>query len=160
MTLGRLEFLDSGAPTLLYDAQRNKPAGHSGTHSNMLLSSLTPLVLVHVPGSGALLRMELDTGSNITTFTKNAVPVAPTLFAGAKRYVWHVGGVGGVVRERRALRLPEATLVIGRRRVAPRNVIVSSCESATKDGVLGANILREGARWTMDFKTMRLSVSN
>ena len=68
MTLGRLEFLDSGAPTLLYDAQRNKPAGHSGTHSNMLLSSLTPLVLVHVPGSGALLRMELDTGSNITTF--------------------------------------------------------------------------------------------
>ena len=160
MTLGRLEFLYSGTPTFLYDVQRNKPTSHSNTHSNMLLSSLTPLLLVHVPGSGALLRMELDTGSNIATFTKNAITVAPTFFASAKGYVWHVGGVGGVVRERRALRLPEATLVIGGRRVVLKNVIVSSRESATKDGVIGANILREGTRWTMDFKTMRLSVTN
>ena len=160
MTLGRLEFLDSGTPTLLYDVQRSKPAGHYGAHSNMVLASLTPLVLVHVPGSGALLRMELDTGSNITTFTKNAMTVTPTFFAGAKPYVWHVGGVGGVVREHRALRLPEATLIIGRRRIVLKNVIVSSRSSATKDGVIGANIFREGKRWTMDFKTMRLSVSN
>ena len=70
MTLGRIEILDSGTPTLLYDVQRSKLAGHYDAHSNMVLSCLTPLVLVHVPGSGALLRMELDTGSNMTTFTK------------------------------------------------------------------------------------------
>ena len=69
MTLGRLEILDSGTPTLLYDVQHSKLAGHYDAHSNMVLSCLTPLVLVHVPGSGALMRMELDTGSNITTFT-------------------------------------------------------------------------------------------
>ena len=86
--------------------------------------------------------------------------VAPTFFAGAKPYVWHVGGVGGVVREHRALRLPEATLMIGRHHIVLKNVIVSSRSSATKDGVIGANIFREGKRWTMDFKTMRLSVSN
>ncbi|MHB1871408.1 MAG: aspartyl protease family protein [Steroidobacteraceae bacterium] len=113
MTLGRLEFRNSSAPTLLYDVQRNQTTVHRDTHSNMFLSSLTPYVLVHAAGSSVMLRMELDTGSNSTVFTKNAMTVAPIFFSRAKRYVWHAGGVGGVVKERRALRLPEATLVIG-----------------------------------------------
>ena len=160
MTLGRLEFLDSATPTLLYDVQRNQTTVYRDTHSNMLLSSLTPYVLVHVAGSRAMLRMELDTGSNRTIFTKNAIAVAPIFFSRAKRYLWHAGGVGGVIKERRALRLPEATLVIGGRRVVLKNVIVSSRDSATKDGVIGANILRGSTRWIMDFKTMRFSVAN
>lgn len=159
MALGRLEFLNSAAPTLRYDVQRNTPTS-AGAHSNMVLSSLEPLVLVRVSGAGTPLRMELDTGSNITTFTKNAMTAAPAFFASAKPYVWHVGGVGGGVRERQALRLPEATLVIGGRQIVLRNLVVSSRASATKDGVIGANILREGTRWTMDFKTMRLAVTN
>ena len=160
MTLGRLEFLDSDTPTFRYDVQHSKPVGHYDAHSNMVLSALTPLVLVHVPGSGALLRMVLDTGSNMTTFTKNAMTVAPTFFAGAKPYVLHFGGAGGSVRERRALRLPEATLIIGRHHIVLKNVIVSSRSSATRDGVIGANILRAGKRLTIDFKAMRVSVSN
>jgi len=154
------EFLNSAAPTLLYDVQRNQTTVHRDTHSNMLLSSLTPYVLVRAAGSSAMLRMELDTGSNSTIFMKNAMTVAPIFFSRAKRYVWHAGGVGGVVKERWALRLPEATLVIGGRRVVLKNVIVSSRDSATKDGVIGANILREGTRWIMDFKTMRFSIAN
>ena len=160
MTLGRLEFLDSDTPTFRYDVQHSKPVGHYDAHSNMVLSALTPLVLVHVPGSGALLRMVLDTGSNMTTFTKNAMTDAPTFFAGAKPYVLHFGGAGGSVRERRALRLPEATLIIGRHHIVLKNVIVSSRSSATRDGVIGANILRAGKRLTIDFKAMRVSVSN
>ena len=160
MALGRLQFVNSATPTLLYDARRDKRAGHAGAHSNMLLSSLEPLVLVRVPGAAAPLRMELDTGSNITTFSKNAIAAAPVFFAGARRYVWHVGGVGGVITERRALRLPEATLIIGGRRIILKSIVVSSHASATRDGVIGANILREGARWTMDFKTMTLAVTN
>ena len=160
MTLGRLEFLDSATPTLLYDVQRNQTIVHRDTHSNMLLSSLTPYVLVHVAGSRAMLRMELDTGSNSTIFTKNAMAVAPNFFARAQHYVWHVGGVGGFVKERRALRLPEATLIIGERRVVLKNVIASSRDSATNDGVIGANILRGNTRWIMDFKTMTFSVAN
>ena len=85
MTLGRLEFLDSATPTLLYDVQRTQTTAHRDTHSNMLLSSLTPYVLVHAAGSRAMLRMELDTGSNSTIFTKNAMAVAPIFFARAKR---------------------------------------------------------------------------
>lgn len=160
MTLGRIELLDSGTPTLRYDVPHSKPAGHYDSHSNLVLSALTPLVLVHVPGSGALLRMELDTGSNMTTFTKNAMTIAPTFFAGANPYVLHFGGVGGSVREHRALRLPEATLMIGRHHIVLKNVIVSPRSSATKDGVIGANILRAGKRLTIDFKAMRFSVSN
>ena len=160
MTLGRLEFLDSATPALLYDVQCKQTTVHRDTHSNMLLSSLTPYVLVHVAGSRAMLRMELDTGSNSTIFTKNAMSVAPNFFAGAQHYVWHVGGVGGFVKERRALRLPEATLIIGERRVVLKNVIVSSRDSATNDGVIGANILRGSTRWIMDFKTMTFSVAN
>ena len=160
MTLGRLEFLDSGTPTFRYDVPHSNPAGHYDIHSNLVLSALTPLVLVHVPGSGALLRMVLDTGANMTNFTKNAMTVAPTFFAGAKPYVFHFGGVGGSVREHRALRLPEATLIIGRHHIVLKNVIVSSRSSATRDGVIGANILRAGKRLTIDFKAMRVSVSN
>ena len=160
MTLGRIEFLDSGTPTLRYDLPHSKPAGHYDSHSNLMLSALTPLVLVHVPGSGALLRMELDTGSNMTTFAKSAMTIAPTFFAGANPYVLHFGGVGGSVREHRALRLPEATLMIGRHHIVLKNVIVSPRSSATKDGVIGANILRAGRRLTIDFKAMRVSVSN
>ena len=160
MTLGRIEFLDSGTPTFRYDVPHSNPAGHYDIHSNLVLSALTPLVLVHVPGSGALLRMVLDTGANMTNFTKNAMTVAPTFFAGAKPYVLHFGGVGGSVREHRALRLPEATLIIGRHHIVLKNVIVSSRSSATRDGVIGANILRAGKRLTIDFKAMRVSVSN
>jgi len=160
MTLGRLEFLNSATPTLLYDVQRNQITVHRDTHSNMLLSGLTPYVLVHVAGSRAMLRMQLDTGSDSTSFTKNAMAVAPIFFSSAKRHVWHFGGVGGVATERQALRLPEATLLIGGRRVVLKNVIVSSRDSPTKDGVIGANILRGAARWIMDFKTMRFSVAN
>jgi hypothetical protein len=68
--------------------------------------------------------------------------------------------VGGVAKERQALRLPKATLLVGGRGVVLKNVIVSSRDSPTKDGVIGANILRRATRWIMDFKTMRFSVAN
>ena len=160
MTLGRLEFLNSATPTLLYDVRPSRAAVHPDIHSNMLLSGLTPYVLVHVAGSRALLRMKLDTGSDSTSFTKNAMAVAPNFFSSAKRYVWHFGGVGGVAKERHALRLPEAALLIGGRGVVLKNVMVSSRDSPTKDGVIGSNIFREATRWIMDFKTMRFSVAN
>ena len=160
MALGRLELVNSGAPTLRYDSRRAQHASQAGVHSNLLLSSLEPLVLVRVPGARVPLRMELDTGSNITTFTRNARADAPVLFAQAKRYTWRAAGMGGVVTEHRALRLPEVPLTIGGRTIIMRNVVVSSQESATSDGVIGEDVFRQGARWTMDFKAMALAVSN
>lgn len=161
MALGRLEFVNSGAPTFSYGALRGKPATQAGFHSNMLLSALSPLVLVRVPGTATPLRMELDTGANRSHFTRNAIADAPApFFAHAERYVWHVAGMGGVVTERQALRLPEVTLTIGGRPITLGNVVVSSRTSATSDGVIGEDILRQGARWTMDFKTMRLEAAN
>jgi hypothetical protein len=159
MALGRLELVNSGAPTLLYDVPRGKPARQAEVHSNLLLSCLEPLVLVRVPGAGAPLRMELDTGSNITTFAPNARAAAPGLFAQAELYTWHMAGIGGVVTDRRALRLPEVPFSIGGRTIIMKNVVVSSRASATSDGVIGADIFRQGTRWTMDFTTMTLAES-
>lgn len=159
MALGPLELVNSGAPTLRYDARRGKRASPAGAHSNLLLSSLEPLVLVRVPGAAVPLRMKLDTGSNITTFTQNARAHAPTLFAHAERYTWHVAGMGGVVTEHRALRLPEVPLTIGGQTIIMKNVVVSSRAGATSDGVIGEDIFRQGRRWTADFKAMTLAVS-
>lgn len=158
--LGRLEFVSSGSPALLYDVPAGRPAGHAGGQSNMLLWGLEPLVLVHVPGAANPLRMELDTGSNITYFTKNAIADDSALLGRAKRYVWHVGGLGRIMKERRALRLPVVTFTIGGRPITMKNIVISSRTSASSDGVIGEDILRHGARWTMDFKSMTLEVSH
>jgi len=159
MALGRLEFVNSGAPRLLYGVSRGEPANQGGAHPNMLLSGLEPLVLVRVPGAGNPLRMKVDTGSDHTYFTSNAARDAPVFFAHAEQYNWHVGGAGGIVTERRALRLPEASLTIGGRQIILRNVIVSSRASSTSDGVIGEDIFHQGTRWKMDFKTMTLAAS-
>jgi predicted aspartyl protease len=159
MALGRLEFANSGSPRLLYDLSRSKTANEPRAHPNMLLAGLEPLLLVRVPGAGSALRMKLDTGSDRTYFTRNATQDAPALFARAKQYVWHVGSAGGVVTERRALRLPETPFTIGERRIVLKNVIVNSRASSTNDGVIGEDLLSQDARWTIDFKTMTLAVA-
>jgi Aspartyl protease len=159
MALGRLEFVNSGSPRLLYDRPRSKTANEARAHPNMLLSGLEPLLLVRVPGVGHPLRMKLDTGSDRTYFTRNATQDAPALFAQAKQYVWHVGSAGGVVAERRALRLPKTPFTIGKRRIVLRNVIVSSRTDSTSDGVIGEDLLSQPTRWTIDFKSMTLAVA-
>ncbi len=125
----------------------------------MLLSGLEPLLLVRVPGAGNPLRMKLDTGSDRTYFTRNAIRDAPALFAHARKYVWRVGSAGGVVTERQALRVPETPFIIGGRRIALKNVIVNSRASSTSDGVIGEDLLAQDARWTIDFKFMALAVA-
>ncbi|MGH8317435.1 MAG: retropepsin-like aspartic protease family protein [Steroidobacteraceae bacterium] len=159
MALGRLEFVNSGSPRLLYDISRGKTANEARARPNMLLSGLEPLLLVRVPGAGNPLRMKLDTGSDRTYFTRNATQDAPALFAHAEQYVWHVGSAGGVVTERRARRLPEAPFIIGERRIVLKNVIVNSRASSTSDGVIGEDLLSQDARWTIDFKSMTLAVA-
>lgn len=159
MALGRLEFVNSPTPTLLYDVPRDQSASEDGAHWNMLLAGLEPLVLVRVPGKDAPLVMKLDTGANATSFTQKALADAPTLLAHAERYVDHSAGIGGAVTDQRALRLPQVTLTIAGQPVTLQNVVVSSQANSTSDGVLGADLFRHGARWTMDFKTMTLAVS-
>ncbi len=161
MALGRrLEFVNSGAPTLLYDVPPGKPAGRAGSGSNMLLSGLAPLVLVHVPGALNPLPMELDTGAPSTVFDHNAVADAPILLAHAKRHVLQAVGAGGVVSEG-GLLLPEVTLTIGERQFALKNVPVYPAASAISsyhiDGLIGQNVVRQGAWWVIDFKTMTLA---
>lgn len=160
MTLGRLEFVNSGAPRLLYDVPRGNRVRRAGSHSNMLLSGNTPLVLVGIPGISNSLRMILDTGSPSAMFSYNAVKEAPALFTRAKEHVLPAVGAGGVVKERRAMILPDVTLAIGARRFKLKNVPVDSPTSAISsygvDGIVGQNILRQSARWTLDFKTMTL----
>lgn len=159
MALGRLEIVNSDTPRLLYDISRGKTANETEVHSNMLLSGLEPMVLVRVPGAVNPLRMTLDTGSDRTYFTRNATRDSPALFAHAEHYVWHVGSAGGAVTERRDIRLPETPFTIGGRRIILKNVIVSSHESSTSDGVIGEDMLRQGAGWTIDFKAMTLAVT-
>lgn len=159
MALGRLELVNSGTPTLLYDVPRGKPASQDGVHSNMLLSGLEPLVLVRVPGEDAPLVMKLDTGSSTTTLTQKALADAPVLRAHAEGYVDHFAGIGGAVTDRRALRLPEVMLTIAGQPITLKNVVVSSRADSTSDGVIGEDIFRQGARWTMDFGTMTLAVA-
>ena len=159
MALGRLEFVNSGSPRLLYDLSRGKTASEARAHPNMLLSGLEPLLLVRVPGAGNPLRMKLDTGSDRTYFTRNAIRDAPALFAHARKYVWRVGSAGGVVTERQALRVPETPFIIGGRRIVLKNVIVNSRASSTSDGVIGEDLLAQDARWTIDFKFMALAVA-
>lgn len=93
MALGRLQFVNSAAPTLSYDVSHGRSAGRAGPHSNMLLSGLDPLVLVRVPGAVRPLRMELDTGADRTDFTHDALAKSPALSAHVEPYVWQ--GVGG-----------------------------------------------------------------
>lgn len=159
MALGRLEFVNSGAPRLLYGVSRGKAANEAEANPNMLLSGLEPLVLVRVPGACHPVLMKLDTGSNRTYFTRNAARDSPTLFAHAEQYVWHEGSVGGTVTEQRARRLPQTPLIIGGRRIILKNILVSSQASSKSDGVLGADIFRQGAGWTIDFKTMTLAAA-
>lgn len=159
MALGRLEFVNSGSPTLLYDISRGNAGNEASTHPNMLLSGLEPLLLVRVSGARNPLRMKLDTGSNRTYFTRNATQDAAALFARAEQYLWRVGSAGGVVTERQALRLPETPFTIGERRIVLKNVIVNSQASSTSDGVIGEDLLGQDARWTIDFKSMTLALA-
>jgi predicted aspartyl protease len=159
LALGRLEFVNSAAPALLYDVPRGKLTSQDEVHPNMLLSGLEPLVLVRVTGKDAPLVMKLDTGSNSTSFTQKALADAPVLLAQAERYVDHSAGIGGTVTDRQALRLPKMTLNVGGQPITLKNVVVSSQASSTSDGVLGADLFGQGARWTMDFETMTLAVS-
>jgi hypothetical protein len=103
--------------------------------------------------------MKLDTGSDTTTFTQKSLADAPSLLAHAKPYVNHFAGIGGAVTDRQALRLPGVTITIADQSVELKNVIVSSRASSTGDGVIGEDLFRQGARWTLDFKAMALAVS-
>jgi hypothetical protein len=158
MTLGRLQFSNSGAPTFSYGVRDSARSKQPDSHSNLLLSGLEPLVLAHVPGATTPLRMELDSGANATGFAHNAVEDAPVLLLHAAQHVLRLGGAGGVVTERKALRLPQVALVIGGRRFTLRNVAVSSRSSAGSDGTIGQDILRQGARWILNFKSMALRI--
>jgi len=146
MALGRLEFVNSGSPRLLYDFSRIKTGSEARAHPNMLLFGLEPLLLVRVPGAGNPLRMKLDTGSDRTYFTRNAIRDAPALFAHAKKYVWHVGSAGGVVTERQALRVAATPFTIGERRIVLKNVIVNSRVSSTSDGEAAFRTIGLGTR--------------
>lgn len=158
LALGRLEFANSGPATLSYGVPRGELTAQAGIHSNILLAGLEPLVIVRVPGAAKPLRMVLDTGANHTHFTRNVIADSPMLSVHAEPYVWHFGGMGGVVTQRRALRLPQVRLTIGETPIVLKNVVVSSDTSAASDGVIGEDIFRQNVRWIMDFTTMTLAV--
>ncbi|MGH6740471.1 MAG: aspartyl protease family protein, partial [Bradyrhizobium sp.] len=121
----------------------------------MLLSGLQPLILVQVPGTGEPLRMVLDTGSNVTVCNHNLAWDAPALLAGLERRALRLGGAGGVRIDRKALRLPAATLVIGGRSFKVRDASVTSDGKSGNDGFIGQDVLGQGSRMTLDFRTMR-----
>jgi predicted aspartyl protease len=161
IALRRIEIASSGAnSTFVYDAAGGKPADTAALpESNLLLSGLEPLLLVCVPGASGPLRMALDSGANKTIFAHNAIADAPALLAHAERHALTLGGAGGQDRDRRALLLPAVTLIIDGRRFDLRNVPMMSRQSASSDGKIGEDILRQGAWVRLDFRTMRLTIA-
>jgi predicted aspartyl protease len=161
MALGRIEFAGSGAkPTFVYGVPPAMTASEARPRpANLLLSGLQPLLLVRVPGASHPLRMVLDTGANTTMFSHNAVTDAPALLAHAGVHDLHVGGAGGTETDRKALRLPVVTLTVDGRRFKLENVAVISRARAGSDGMIGQDLLRQGARVTVDFQSMRLTIA-
>jgi len=62
------------------------------------------------------------------------------------------------VTEHKALRLPHVALIIGGRRFTLQGVAVSSHSNTGSDGTIGQDILRQGSRWTLNFKSMTLRI--
>ena len=158
MQLERLEFSNSGTLTLSYGVRDGTRPEQADAHSNLLLAGLEPLVLAHVPGVPTPLRMELDSGANATGFAHNAIADAPALLHHAAQHALRLGGAGGVVTEHKALRLPHVALIIGGRRFTLQGVAVSSHSNTGSDGTIGQDILRQGSRWTLNFKSMTLRI--
>jgi predicted aspartyl protease len=159
MALERLEVVNSRSPVLFYDIASGKLAGRIESESSVLLSGLSPVVLARIPRAVHSLTMKLDSGANVTTLNHNAIVDAPVLRAHSERHVLRIGGAGGDVNAQRALQLPELTLVIGGRRFILKNVAVSPRASVGNDGTIGEDILRQGSRWELDFRTMKLMIA-
>jgi hypothetical protein len=124
----------------------------------MLLSGLQPLTLVQIAGTGEPLRLVLDTGSNVTVFNHNLAVDAPLLLAGLQQHALRLGGAGGAGIDRKALRLPATTLLIGGRSFPVQDVSVTSNSKSGSDGFIGQDVLGQGRRMTLDFEAMRFAV--
>lgn len=160
LALRRIEFVDpAGTPRLKFGAGPRIERRNSEAHApNVLLSALTPLVLVNVPGASAPLRLQLDTGANATLFAQNAVQTDPQLLRHATTHRLRLGGAGGETNDPHALSLPAVTLDIGTERFFLKHVAVQPGGHKSSEGTLGLDVLRQGARVILDFRTMQLRI--
>jgi hypothetical protein len=158
IALGRIEVGNTG---FVYGTAPDWAAGRASQRDpDMLLSGLQPLILTRVPGTSDPLRMILDTGSNVTLFNHNLAVDAPALLAGLEQHALRLGGAGGAQIDRKALKLPATTLIIGGRHFALEDISVTSSGKPGSDGVIGQDVLGQGTRMTLDFATMRFAIEN
>jgi predicted aspartyl protease len=158
IALGRIEV---AKPDFVYGTAREVSAGHAPQATpDMVLSGLEPLILVRLAGTSEPLRMVLDTGSNVTVFNHNLAVDAPALVAGLEQHAFRLGGAGGVGIDRKALRLPATTLMIGGRSFELKDVSVTSDGQSGSDGSIGQDVVGQGSRMTLDFRTMRFAVEH
>ncbi len=160
LALRRIEFVHpGGAARLLFGARQRPARRRAGAPApDLLLSSLAPLVLVRLPGVHAPLRMLLDTGANATLFAHNVVQADPQLLRHAATRRLRLGGAGGAKSDPHALSLPEVTLLIGTERFVLRHVAVRSGDHKSADGTLGEDVLRQGERVILNFRTMQMRI--
>lgn len=164
MALGpRLEFVNSAKSALLYDVANGNSAGAAGSDSHLIFYEDILMILVQIPGVRKPLGMFLDTGTTSSELAHGAIVDAPALLRHAERHALPLVGAGGTVKEVHGLILPDVTLIIGGRRFKLKKVPVNSATSAISsygaDGNIGQDILRQGAGWIVNFKTMTLAVA-
>ena len=160
LALRRTAFVHPrGAARLVFGARQHPAPPRPGAPApDLLLSSLAPLVLVRLPGVQAPLRMLLDTGANATLFAHNVVQADPQLLQHAATRRLRLGGAGGTKTDPHALRLPEVTLFIGTERFVLQHVAVRSGDHKSADGTLGEDVLRQGDRVILNFRTMQMRI--
>ncbi len=69
-----------------------------------------------------------------------------------------LGGAGGATNDPHALRLPAVTLDIDTERFLLKHVAVQPGGHKSSEGTLGLDVLRQGARVILDFRTMQLRI--
>ncbi len=68
-------------------------------------------------------------------------------------------GGGGASTDPKARTRYELNLEVAGRQFKLRNVKILSSEESDRHGFIGLDLLNQGQRWVIDFKTMRFTVS-
>lgn len=152
VALQRIELAkEDGKESLYYGAKPGMAGG------NLLLAGVEPIVLA---GAGeARLRLFIDTGATHTTLNASLARDYPVLTADAKANAATLRGAGGSSEDAKAMTLPALTLTIAGRPFSLSGVSIHSKIEPGQHGAIGQDILKQGARWVLDFEAMGFAVS-
>jgi len=153
--LGRVELAKEAGGEVLYYG--HKPGARVA--GNLILDGFVPIVLAEADGKAAL-RLFLDTGATNTTLNKSAARDYPALTAAAVKDAATFTGAGGTAKDDDAMTLPTLQLTIAGRVFHLAKISMHSKLEPGHHGVIGQDVLKQGARWALDFETMSFTVSD